>query len=75
MKILLERFNELASEMPRHEIVRAIHLTLDPWTIQNDLLTPTLKGKRSEIEQRFSIDILALYKKLGRRSRHASSLP
>ncbi|MGI9353580.1 MAG: AMP-dependent synthetase/ligase [Rhizobiaceae bacterium] len=73
MKILLERLNGLTSEMPRYGIVRAIHLTLDPWTIHNGLLTPTLKIKRSEIERRFSNEISALYEQLGRSARQTSS--
>ena len=37
-----------------HEHVDAIVVVSDPWTIENDVLTPTLKIKRHVLEQRFS---------------------
>jgi long-chain acyl-CoA synthetase len=41
--------------------VPAVHLALDPWTIENRLLTPTLKPRRKEIGGRFENAIRALY--------------
>jgi long-chain acyl-CoA synthetase len=36
-----------------HEQLDALVLTTEPWTIENDLITPTFKVKRGEIETRF----------------------
>jgi long-chain acyl-CoA synthetase len=41
--------------------VRETWLTLEPWTIENGLLTPTLKIKRAKIEQRFAQEIRELF--------------
>ncbi|MBX9811126.1 MAG: hypothetical protein K2Y16_05875 [Burkholderiales bacterium] len=36
-------------------------LTLEPWAIENGLLTPTMKLKRPELERRFAREIEELY--------------
>jgi long-chain acyl-CoA synthetase len=36
-------------------------LTLEPWTVDNGLLTPTLKTKRARILKRFADNIAAIY--------------
>jgi long-chain acyl-CoA synthetase len=46
---------------PEYAQVRRFWLTLDPWTIDNGLLTPTLKLKRPAIEKCFTKYILDLY--------------
>ena len=54
IKVLLRGF-------PGYVHVRETFLTLEPWSIENGLLTPTLKLKRSQIEQRFAREIGELY--------------
>jgi long-chain acyl-CoA synthetase len=44
-----------------HAQVRAVHLTLTPWTVEAGLLTPTLKIKRDTLERHFAKEIAALY--------------
>lgn len=46
---------------PVYARVPAVHLALDPWTIENRLLTPTLKPRRKEIALRFEDAVRALY--------------
>jgi long-chain acyl-CoA synthetase len=41
------------AKLPTHERVAKLVLTNDPWTIENGLLTPTLKLKRQPMEQRY----------------------
>jgi long-chain acyl-CoA synthetase len=41
--------------------VRDTWLTLEPWTIENGLITPTLKIKRAEIGERYAREIRELY--------------
>jgi long-chain acyl-CoA synthetase len=55
------RVNERLKDMPRYAQVRAVHATLDPWTIDAGQLTPTLKIKRKALEAAFADDIRALY--------------
>ncbi|OQR84170.1 hypothetical protein THRCLA_23095, partial [Thraustotheca clavata] len=47
------------------ECVRAILLHPDPFTIENDLLTPTFKIKRNDVKKLFIKEIDALYAKTG----------
>ena len=49
------------ARFPEYAQVRRFWLTLEPWTIDNGLLTPTLKLKRLSIEKRFAKHILDLY--------------
>jgi long-chain acyl-CoA synthetase len=57
------RVDERLQDFPGHARVRAIHLTLEPWTIENGLLTPTLKLKRPVLTARFADAIEGLYRK------------
>jgi long-chain acyl-CoA synthetase len=60
-KELCERANAQLRDFPGY--VRIHHLTqvTDPWTVENGLLTPTLKVKRNEIEKRYAREIEAMY--------------
>jgi long-chain acyl-CoA synthetase len=58
---LLARVTALLSDLPRYAQVRALHLTLQPWTIEAGQLTPTLKIKRDVVVQLFAKEIDALY--------------
>lgn len=49
------------ARFPEYAQVRRCWVTLEPWTIDNGLLTPTLKLKRPAIEHRFAEHILKLY--------------
>ena len=53
---------------PTYAQIRAVHLTLDPWTVENGFLTTTQKVKRHVIEAHFADDIAGLY-------RHHESTP
>jgi len=37
-------------------------LSLEPWTIDNGLLTPTLKMKRARILERYAAEMEQMYK-------------
>merc|ERR1712144_166683 len=44
-----------------HEKVRAVHLEVEPFTIENELLTPTLKLKRPQSAKKFRAQIDSMY--------------
>ncbi|HYQ70853.1 MAG TPA: long-chain fatty acid--CoA ligase [Gammaproteobacteria bacterium] len=48
-------------EFPGYAQVRAITCTLEPWTIDNGLITPTLKLKRNRIMEHFAADLEQMY--------------
>ena len=58
---LQARIVPLLASMPRYAQVRAIHLTLQPWTIDAGLLTTTLKVKRDRVVPLFARKIEELY--------------
>jgi len=47
------------------EKIHAIYLAPEPFTTDNDLLTPTLKLKRPQAKKRYISEITALYEKIG----------
>lgn len=60
-KAVLEKVQQLLHDFPRQGRVLAVHLLFEPWTVENALLTSTLKLRRSEIEQHFAGEINAMY--------------
>ena len=60
---LLARITSLLDTLPRYAQVRAVHLALEPWTIEAGLLTPTLKVKRDVVVPLFAKEIDDLYAK------------
>ncbi|HUI19570.1 MAG TPA: AMP-dependent synthetase/ligase [Methylocella sp.] len=60
---ILGRLTRCLSHLPWFAQIRAVHLTLTPWTVEAGLLTPTLKSKRDALQQKFAKEIEALYPK------------
>jgi long-chain acyl-CoA synthetase len=60
---VLERIRALTSNFPHYAQPRAVWLTLEPWTVENTLLTPTLKLKRNNLAPHFAAQIEALYRR------------
>ncbi|TPX38595.1 hypothetical protein SeMB42_g06645 [Synchytrium endobioticum] len=46
------------------ELPKAIHLTTQAFSVENGLLTPTFKSKRSQLKERFQTELNALYEQL-----------
>lgn len=60
-KMLVARANELLKDFPRWVRIRRAVATRDPWSIDNGLLTPTLKLKRPLVLDRYKAQIDAIY--------------
>jgi long-chain acyl-CoA synthetase len=58
----LARIAAAVKALPAYARPRAVALSLQPWTVAEGLITPTLKPKRPAIEQRFAAEIAELYR-------------
>ena len=59
--IVLQRIREQLKALPGYAAVRRATVTLDPWTVENGLLTPTLKLKRAKVMEKFNAEIDRMY--------------
>jgi long-chain acyl-CoA synthetase len=57
----MRRIDRSTKALPRHGQPRKVALTLESWTVENSLMTPTLKLKRRNLETRFADLIASLY--------------
>jgi long-chain acyl-CoA synthetase len=62
-KKLVRLANQQLKDFPRYVRVRRVIAAKEPWTIDNGMLTPTLKVKRPVVGQRFAHSIEAIYGK------------
>jgi len=60
-KILLKRISRDLHNFPGYAQIRRISCTLEPWTIEQGLITPTLKVKRPRVTEKFQQQIDAMY--------------
>lgn len=60
-ELVLERVAKQISAFPGYARIHRVKCMLQPWTIEDGLITPTLKLKRDSIYQRFQPDIDAMY--------------
>ena len=59
--ILLKRISRNLHNFPGYAQIRRMTCTLEPWTIEQGLITPTLKVKRSIVTEKFQQQIDAMY--------------
>lgn len=57
----MRRIDISTRAFPRHGQPRKVILTLEPWSLENSLMTPTLKLKRLNLQARFGATIEGLY--------------
>lgn len=58
---ILKRMAERLSGFPSYAQVHAVHISLEPWTVDDGLITPTMKLKRARIQERLADVIQQLY--------------
>lgn len=58
---VLKRCRKHLHEFPGYAKIRRVILTTEPWSVDNGLLTPTLKVKRPKVMEAFKDSIAALY--------------
>ena len=60
-QLLLSRIGSHLRDFPRYAQVRHAAFTLEPWTIEDGLLTPTMKLKRARVLAHHKADVERLY--------------
>jgi long-chain acyl-CoA synthetase len=60
-KILLDKVAHLTSEFPGYAKIRRVAIVQEPWSIDNGLLTPTLKLKRAKVLEKHKVEVERLY--------------
>ena len=63
---LRRRVAVLTTKLAGYEQIRDLRLLIEDFTLENGLLTPTLKVKRKEVERRFSHLVDDMYERAGR---------
>ena len=61
VEAVVNRIRALTQSFPYYAQPKAAILSLEPWTIENSLITPTLKLKRNNLAAHFADDIQAMY--------------
>ena len=61
-KFVLARIARQVHEFPGYAQVRRVALLAEPWTVDNGLLTPTLKPRRSRILERYADRVADIYR-------------
>ena len=51
---LAEHLKKVNAQLDPHEQLECLVITTDPWSVENDILTPTMKVKRNKIEDLFA---------------------
>jgi len=60
-KSLIAHANERLKQFPRYIRVRRVVASREPWTVDNGLLTPTLKVRRERVQKEFAPQIERAY--------------
>ncbi|MBB6579880.1 long-chain acyl-CoA synthetase [Comamonas odontotermitis] len=62
-KAVLQRIENLCHGFAKYAVPRAVQLVTEPWTVDNGLMTPTLKLRRPQLMQKYAGEIAAMYAK------------
>jgi long-chain acyl-CoA synthetase len=61
LRDVLKRIREALADFPGYAKVRRATLTLEPWTIENGMLTPTMKTKRNQVLEHYRGAVEQMY--------------
>jgi long-chain acyl-CoA synthetase len=60
-EVLRVRISAQMREFPGYAQVRRVSASLEPWSVENGLLTPTMKLKRAKVMEKFNAEIDRMY--------------
>ncbi len=53
--------NQRLTDFPGYAQIRQFRLSVEPWTVDSGLITPTLKTKRPQILKHYEQEVAAMY--------------
>ena len=59
--LVLKRIRQALRGFPGYAKIRRVCLSLDPWAIEDGLLTPTLKVKRPKVLEKYAREVDEMY--------------
>jgi len=59
--IVLQRICDQLHDFPGYAQIRAVALIGEPWSVENGLLTPTMKTKRNQVLEQYDSEVKQLY--------------
>lgn len=60
-RAVLSRIDEQVKKFPGYARIVRVHLSLEPWSVENGLVTPTLKLKRAQVLKKMAEPVAKLY--------------
>jgi long-chain acyl-CoA synthetase len=60
-QILLDEISNLVRHFPGYAQIRRVHASLEPWSVQEGLITATLKLRRNQLLKRFQKEVDLLF--------------
>jgi len=62
LNAVARRVRQALKDFPGYAKIRQLHLSLEPWTIEEGLITPTLKVKRAKVLERYDDAVEGMYR-------------
>jgi long-chain acyl-CoA synthetase len=59
---VVRRIRAALRDFPGFAKIRQVHLSLEPWSVDDGLMTPTMKVKRARVLERFAAQVDAMYR-------------
>lgn len=57
-----QRIRHALKGFPGYAKIRQLHLSLEPWTVDGGLITPTLKVRRAKVLEKYAAEVEAMYR-------------
>jgi long-chain acyl-CoA synthetase len=61
LKDMQKRVGDALADFPGYAKIRRATLTLEPWSVDNGLMTPTLKVKRNRVLGHYKEEVERMY--------------
>lgn len=61
-QFVIQQLRQRLHDFPAYAKIRRVALTLEPWTVENGMMTPTMKIKRAVVTQHHKTDIEKMYR-------------